>query len=184
MVKIVDSTGSSYGVEVTSENKLQTDTVTRSITQHVNEIYAEHYSLVFEGIDPAGADDYFVYLKNTGTKSIHLTKFRFKSTVVGTVELHHVTGTASYASDTDISPANRFLGSTNTPVMIAKTDTNTTGLVNANTLIRLTLSTANTDFIDDAPSHIILPPGQSAAVLWDTSTGILAGTIDMYVDQE
>lgn len=183
MAMIKDSTGQGFGVQITSENKMQVNSVSRTITQHVNEIYEKHFSLVFEGIDPVGADDYFFYFENTGTKNIHLTKFRFKSTVIGTVEFHRVTGTPIFAAGVDITPSNRFLGSTKSISAIIKTDTNTTGISVADFLLRLTVSTANIDFVDDAPSHIIVPPGQKFALLWDTSTGVLSGTIDVYEDQ-
>jgi archaellum component FlaG (FlaF/FlaG flagellin family) len=183
MTIIKDAAGTGRGLRINAENRADVESISRSISQHINEIYQKHYSLVFEAIDPVGADDYFFYFKNTGSKNIHFTKFRFKTTVVGTVEIHAVTGTPSYTADTDIVPANRYVGSSAAITAVAKTDTNTTGLTNAATLIRQTLSTANTDFVDDVPAHIIVPPGQAIACLWDTATGILAGTVDIYEDQ-
>jgi hypothetical protein len=180
---IKDGSGTGNTLHINAENQAAVDAITRTLEQHINEIFEKQFSLTFEGIDPVGADDYFFYFKNTGTKNLHFTKFRFKSTVVGTVEIHAVTGTPSYTADTDVVPANRFLGSAKTITAIAKTDTNTTGLTNSATLVRLTLSTADTDFVDDVPAHIIVPPGQAMALLWDTSTGVLAGTMDIYEDQ-
>lgn len=180
---IKDGSGTGNTLRINSENRADVESVSRSITQHINEKYEKHLSITFEAIDPVGADDYFLYIKNTGTKNLHLTKFRFKTTVIGTIELHHVTGTASFAAETAITPVNRNLGSSESLTAVTSADTNTTGLSNAGTLLRLTLSTANVDFMDEAPSHIILPPGQALACLWDTATGILAGTIDIYEDQ-
>lgn len=177
---IKDGAGTGNTLRVTSENKAQVNAVQRSLTQHINEIYEKHFSLFFEAIDPTGADDYFFYFKNTGTKNIHFTKFRFASTVIGTVEIHEVTGTATAVNA--ITPANRFIGSTNTLTATVGTNVNITGLSNAATLIHLRLDTANKDYIDDAPSHIIVPPGQAIAFLWDISTGILKGTVDVYED--
>ena len=182
MVQIVDGQTGNSAI-VTDEYRLETDTVSRSITQHINEKYEKHFSLTFEGIDPAGADDYFFYYKNTGTRNIHFTKFRFQSTVAGNVEIHHVTGTPSYAADTDVTPVNRTIGSTKTITSTIKTDTNTTGISNSGTLIKLRIDTVNKDYLDNAPSHIIVPPGQAIALLWDTSTGVLSSTIDLYEDQ-
>ena len=182
MVTLTNGVGNGNTAEITAENKLEVSSVSRSITQHINENYNKHFSLTFDAIDPVGADDYFVYINNTGTKNIHLTKFRFRSTVPGSVELHHVSGTASYAADVDISPANRYLGAANVVTLVAKTDTNTTGLTKLEDLIHIRLAVADTDYVDDAPSHIIIPPGQAFACLWDTATGILSGTIDFYED--
>ena len=85
-------------------------------------------------------------------------------------------------SDNDKNPTNRFIGSSKTITASTGTSVDFTGLTSSAALIRLTLSTANVDFVDNAPSHIIVPPGQAIACLWDTATGILAGTIDIYED--
>jgi len=178
---IKDGNGTGKTAAVNFENRLDVESVIRTVTQHINELYQKHFSLTFEAVDPTGADDHFFYFKNTGTKNIHFTKFRFKSTVVGAVEVNHVSGTAS--SVNAITPANRFIGSTNTLTATVGTNVDITGLTVENVLKRLTLSTADTDFVDESPSHIILPPGQAISFLWDTSTGVLAGTIDVYEDQ-
>jgi len=180
---IKDGTGTGKTLSITAENRARTDTVTRSLTQHINEEYEKHFSLTFDAIDPVGADDYFFYIKNTGTKTIHATKFRFRSTVAGSVELHRVTGTASFASETVITPVNRTLGSTNTVTAVTSADTNTTGISEAGIMLRMRLAVVDTDYVDEAPSHIIIPPGQAMACLWDTATGALSGTIDIYEDQ-
>jgi hypothetical protein len=178
---IKDGSGTGATAKVNAENRLDVESVTRSLTQHINELYEKHFSVTFEAIDPTGADDYFFYFKNTGTKNIHMTKFRFKSSVIGTVEIHHVTGTAS--AITAVTPANRFIGSSKTITADVGTSVDFTGLTSSAVLIRLTLDVADKDYVDDAPSHIIIPPGQAIACLWDTATGILAGTIDIYEDQ-
>ena len=48
---------------VSTEQRLRTDSVIRSLDQHINEVYEKHLSLTFDGIDPVGADDYFFYFK-------------------------------------------------------------------------------------------------------------------------
>jgi archaellum component FlaG (FlaF/FlaG flagellin family) len=178
---IKDGAGTGNTLEISGENRLKADVVTRSLVQHISEVYERHWSLFFEGVDPTGADDYFFYLKNTGTKNLHVTKTRLASTVVGTVEFHSVTGTASAVNA--ITPANRVLGSTEAPVATIGTNVDITGLTNAATLLHLRLDTANKDVVDEHPAHIILPPGQAVALMWDAATGILKGTIDIYEDQ-
>jgi hypothetical protein len=181
MTIIKDGAGTGKTARVNAENRLDVESVARSLDQHINELYEKQFSLTFEAIDPTGADDYFFYCKNTGTKNLHMSKFRFRSTVVGIVELHYVTGTAS--SGTTLAPVNRTLGSSNTMTALIETDPNFTGLTNAGTLVNLRLDTADKDYVDIAPSHIIIPPGQAIAFLWDTSTGALSGTVDIYEDQ-
>jgi hypothetical protein len=178
---IKDGSGTGRTMKINEENRADVEAISRPITQHINELYEKHFSLFFEAIDPTGADDYFFYMKNTGTKNIHITKSRFASTVAGSVEFHSVTGTAS--SVNDITPVNRSLGSSVTPTLTVGTNVDITGLTNAGTLLHLRLDTANKDVVDEHPSHIIIPPGQALALLWDAATGILKGTIDIYEDQ-
>ena len=180
---IKDGSGTGHTLKVNSENRAGTDSVSRSITQHINETHEKHFSLSFENIDPVGADDYFFYYKNTGLKNVHFTKFRFNATVVGSVEIHSVTGTAVYVGETEVVPVNRNFGSSTGVTSVINTDTDITGITNAGTAIKLRLDTVDKDFVDDAPSHIILPPGQALALLWDAATGAITGTIDIYEDQ-
>lgn len=181
MAVIKDGSGTGRQLRITAENRAAIDSVSRPISQHINEIYEKHFSISFEAVDPTGADDYFFYLKNTGTSNLHITKTRIKSTVTGTVEYHVVTGTAS--SGTAVTPLNRTIGSTTSLIITSEVDPDFTGLTNQGVLLRNTLSTVDRDFIDTHPAHIIIPPGQAVALLWDTATGVLAGTIDIYEDQ-
>lgn len=178
---IKDGSGSGKTLRVNVENRASVDSVSRTIGQHINEVYQKHFSLAFDAIDPTGADDYFIYLKNTGTKNIHVTKFRVRSTVAGSVELHRVTGTAS--SGTAISPTNLYLGNSNTPTMTAETDPNFTGLTQAGIIEYVRLDTVDKDYVEEIPEHIIIPPGQALAFLWDAATGALSGNIEIYEDQ-
>jgi hypothetical protein len=180
---IKDGAGKGNAARVNVENRLDVESVSRPIDQHINEIYEKMYSLPFDAIDPVGADDYFVYIKNTGTKNLHVESLNIRSTVAGTVEVHYVTGTASFTSGTDITPVNRTLGSSVAITATIKTDTDTTGLTNGGILEYMRLAVANTDYCLEISSHLIIPPGKAMALLWDTSTGILSGTITIYEDQ-
>ena len=180
---IKDGSGTGNTLRINEENRADVESVTRTIDQHINEIYEKTFSISLDGIDPVGADDYFYYMKNTGTKNIHIEDMMVRSTVAGSVELHHVTGTASFAAETAITPVNRYLGSANSLTAVTSADTNTTGLTNAGTLCYLRCAVANTDYHIDITSHIIIPPGQAMALLWDTGTGALTATMTVYEDQ-
>lgn len=183
MTIIKDGTGSGRHARVNVENRLDVESITRPIEQHINERYEKYFSLSFDAIDPVGADDYFVYLKNTGTKNLHITDVRIRSTIAGTVEWHGVSGTASFTSGTDITPVNRVLGSSETLTMTAKTDTDTTGLTSGGLVFYQRLDTANEDFHLRTSGHVIMPPGQAMALAWDAATGALSGVISIYEDQ-
>jgi hypothetical protein len=183
MTIIKDGSGAAYSLRVNEEFRADVESVTRPIDQHINELYKKTFSLSFDGIDPVGADDYFFYIKNTGTKNLHVEDIAIKSTVAGTVELHHVSGTPSYTASTTVTPINRYLGSSNTLTATINTDTDTTGLTNEGVICYVPCPVVNTMYALEVSSHIILPPGQALALLWDTSTGALTGTLTVYEDQ-
>jgi hypothetical protein len=178
---IKDGSGTGNTLKINSENRASTDSISRPIGQHINELYEKHFVAHFEAIDPTGADDYFFYFKNTGTKNIHITKMRFLSTVAGSVEIRHVSGTAS--SGTTLTPVNLFLGSSNSPVATIETDPDFTGLTNEGTIENIRLDTVNKDYTEEIPEHIIVPPGQAFALLWDAATGAITGGIEFYEAQ-
>ncbi len=176
---IQDGTGTGNTLKVNEENKLESNAIIRPLDQHINSVHQKMWSLPFDAIDPVGADDYFIYIENTGIENLRSTDVRLRSTVIGTVEIHRVSGTASYAADTDITPVSRFLGSAKSPTAILKTDTNTTGLANEGILFYIRLDTADKDEHLRTSSNLIIPPGQKLALLWDTSTGALSGIVSL-----
>ncbi len=183
---IKDGNGTGYTAAVTLDNRLSVDSVSVSREHHINSDHQKAFSLPFDAIDPVGADDYFFYVKNTGTLNLHITDVRLRSTVAGVVEIHVVTGTPTFTAGSDIAPVNRVLGSTNTLTATLKTDTDTTGLTSTGILFYMNVDTAvlGDDTHLKTTSHLIIPPGQALAFLWDTGTGILSGVISMHEGQE
>lgn len=180
---IKDGSGTGRTLRINSENRADVESVTRPLDQHINEVYAKVFSVAFDAIDPVGADDYFYYMKNTGTKNLHVTDIRIRSTVAGVVEVHGVTGTASFTSETAITPTNRTIGSAESLTATTSADTNVTGLTSSGVLFYVPCETANEENEFKTSSHIIIPPGQAMALLWDTSTGALSGVVSVYEDQ-
>jgi hypothetical protein len=181
MSVIKDGAGTGNTLRINEENRADVESVSRSIDQHINELYQKYFSLPFDAIDPTGADDYFFYLNNTGTKNIHVTDIRVRSTVAGVVEVRSVTGTAS--SGTTVVPVNRSIGSSESLVATIETGADITGLSNTGVIFYQSLDTANEENHLKISAHIIIPPGQAIALLWDTSTGILSGVVSAYEDQ-
>lgn len=178
-MKITDATGSNRGVKVDVENRLSVFAVSEATDRHINRIEHHVWSLPFEAIDPVGADDYFFYIKNTGSKDLSITDIRIESSVIGTVECHHVTGTPTFTAGTDVTGVNRYLGNTNAPDATIKTDTDTTGLTNAGTVFYINCDTADKLFHLRTTSNIVIPAGQQFALLWDQATGILKGIVSL-----
>ena len=178
-MRIQSGEGQGKWAGVDNENRLKTFSVSEAVDRHVNRTEKKVWSLPFEGLDPVGADDYFFYIKNTNSEDLAITDIRIESSVIGTVEVHHVTGTPAYTADTDITPVNRYLGGANNPDATIKTDTDTTGITSAGTIFYINCDTADKISHLRTTSNIIIPPGQQIALLWDTATGILKGVVSL-----
>lgn len=178
----VDGRGSSGGgineAIVDATGRLHVEADTRPIEEEINEDNARAWAIVVEDLDPTDADDYFLYIKNTGEKSLELYEIEFETTVVGSIELHHVTGTAS--GDSDPVPVNHHLGRPELPTATITQGVNITGLtISGLPLSQLALATANETVVRTWSAHWVIPKDQAVALLWDTATGILSGT--MYI---
>lgn len=183
-LSVEDGTGSGNQLRINSENQADVLAVSIPEDRHINTEHNGVWSLPFEGIDPAGADDYFVYLENTGTKNLAITDVRVSSTVIGTMEIQHVSGTPVYVGETAIAHVNRFLGSNKAFFTDANTDTDITGLTEEGILFLMELSAAGEQFHLRTSSNIVIPPGQAVSFLWDQATGVLTGVISVVELQE
>ena len=178
---IDDGAGKGFRAQVDSKNRLDVHAEDESRREAIDS--GKAWSLSFDKIDPAGSDDYFAYIKNTGSVTYVITDLRVWSTVKGTVEVHKVTGTAAHAAVVAMSVVSRNLGSAVTPNVTANADTNTTGLTNEGVLEHIFV--AADDLVEmRLRSGIVLAPGTAIALFWDTATGILQGTFTMYEHPE
>ena len=94
-MKIESGTGTPYEVQVDSENRLYVLGDTKSFDRHVNE-EGRYWTLWADAITAVGANDYFIYLKNTGTTDLVITDIRVSSTVATRLTYESVTGTPTY----------------------------------------------------------------------------------------
>jgi len=164
--------------EVTSENALKISGPVQTVDFHSTIEHQQYWTLPFEDIDPTAADDYFFYLKNTGTVLLSVPDIRLSTTVVGAVQVKWVTGTAG-GSPTDVTPVNRYLGSPNVPVATIQTDPDITGLSDAGELFRIDLGAVGTLYKMHSTGNIMIPPGQAIALVWDQATGVISGSVSL-----
>lgn len=170
---------SSKFANVNSDEQLMTDSVIRTKDNFINGETGKVWSLSFAGVDPAGADDKFLYIKNTGSEPLRFTDLRISSTVVGIVSIKKVSGVASYVSETAISPLSRRTGKSPTLQAIANTDSDITGLTEEGTWFYIPLSAVGQQTHLSTSSNVIIDSGDAVVLEWDTSTGILTGTVSV-----
>jgi hypothetical protein len=150
--------------------------------EHINQESGKVWSVPFEGLNPAGADDYVVYIKNTGDKVIHISDVRIMADTAATqVEIHAVTGTAS--GGTDVSAVSRTVESAATPTATIQTGTDITGLTTAGTIFFLQCAVVNTEYHLRTSSKIRIPKGKAVALLVETATANVTGVISI-VEEE
>jgi archaellum component FlaG (FlaF/FlaG flagellin family) len=147
----------------------------------INEKSGKVWSIPFEDLNPAGNDDYVLYIKNTGDKVLHISKVKFAASAATQVEIHRVTGTAS--GGTAITPVSRTLGSAATISGTVESGTDITGLTNAGILDIVSCKETDTDYESIEASNLRIPKGQALAVLVEVGTANLTGIITI-VEEE
>ena len=176
---IRDGSGTGRSLTITDENKALVSATTISRDSFINTNYQKVWSLPFEAVDPAGADDYFFYMTNTGAVNLRITDIRLHSTVVGVAKVMGVSGTPSYASATAVSPANRSIGSSRLPPATVNVDANITGLTSLGTIFHMVCDTAGKTLHLRTSANIIIPPGQALALQWGAATGAITGVVSV-----
>lgn len=174
---IKDGGGTGYTAAVDVENRLQTFAITQHEDKHTN-LEGLYWSL-YATVTPAGANDYFWYIENTGIFDLAITDLRVKSSVVSDIYLKVVSGTPSYVTGTDVEVTNRNLGSSQVPSLTAKYDTDITGLTDEGTLFFMSLDTTNEMFHLRTSSNVIIPQGKAVALQRQSATGEVSALISL-----
>lgn len=176
MSMLEDGRGSGRKAEVSPLFQLITQAISVPVVAF-DTILGFVWTIPFEDIDPAGADDYFLYLRNDGTPDLLVSRLTVSSTVAGRLEIHKVTGTPS--GGTDIDPVNRNLGATRLPSATTESGTDITGLTNAGIIgfTELVADTENDNNLGAEP--IVLPRNTAIALLWSETTGVLTGNLTL-----
>lgn len=176
--QIESARGTGYGLEIDAQNRALTLSVTEPEDFHINQSNGKVWSIPFEGLNPAGADDYVVYIKNTGSKNLRITDVRIMADTAATqVEINVVTGTATGGSD--ITPVARNLGSSETPTATIQSGTDIGGLTSAGTLFFLQCDTVNREYHLRTTSNIIIPKSKAVGLLVETATANVTGVISL-----
>jgi archaellum component FlaG (FlaF/FlaG flagellin family) len=163
--------GARYGLEIDSNNRAQTFSITEPEDKGVNKnggVYSTYFS-----VTPAGANDYFFYLKNTGTVDLYVTDIRISCTVASTIYYKAVTGTPSYASSSTQTTTNRNLGSSKTLTATIRDDTDITGLTDAGVIFFEECASTDTRYKLSTTSNIIIPQGSAIAFQKVAATGVV-----------
>lgn len=160
-----------FAADVDDANRLSTFAVSQDIAQLLNA-----QGLVFTGyfsVTPAGANDYFLYIKNTGTANIAIGNIAIKSTVATEITYEVVTGTPAFVGATAVTMSNTNLGSSNPLAATISYDTDITGLTSVGVLAFEQCAVADTKYISNFPAGVIIPQGKAIAFKRVAATGAI-----------
>jgi len=161
--------------EVDNENRMQVASVSEPFDKHRNK-EQKAWALYFTNT-PAGANDYFFYIKNTGTKDLDIQDIRISSSVPTQIFYNHVSGVA--VGGTDVNPTNRNLGSSVSPVATIQQGVDITGLTDLAVVFFEECDVANRMYHLRITSNIIVPQGQAVAFKRVESTGLINCVVSM-----
>ena len=176
---IIQDSSTGMTAKVDNKNRLNTFSVSQAEDKHAN-LEGDYNSIYFE-VTPAGASDKFFYLQNTGTADLAITDVRISSTVPTNILLDKVTGTPAFVTGADAAITNRNLGSSKVPSIIAKYDTDITGLVDEGVLLFQECPSADTLYHFRSSSNIIIPQGQAIALQRVAATGLITCLVSLTV---
>jgi len=177
--EILDGTGKGYTAQVDSQNRVRTYSTNETIDRHRN-VEGAVFSIHFN-VTPTGANDYFYYMKNTGTADLMVTDIRISSSVATSILYEHVSGTPSYSAENAITPTNRNLGSSGTLDATASSDVDITGLTSEGVIFFEECANVDTRYKISTSSNIIIPQGQAMAFKRVAATGALECVVSVYI---
>jgi hypothetical protein len=130
------------------------------------------WNMPFDAIDPAGADDHFLHIKNSGKLPLQIFEVEVVSTVAGFLEPFRASGVAT--TPTAVIPVP--LGeSSNGPVGTFEVGADLQ--VTAGAMLSHIYLAANTPRNIDFRAGIIIPSGGALGFNWTAGTGVLSGHV-------
>lgn len=155
-------------------NRLLTFAVSQNEDKNAN-LDGRYWSVYFQ-VTPAGANDLFFYLKNTGTKDLVITDVRISSSVVTRLFYHRVTGIAAGGADSQVT--SRKLGDSAAPSATIQHGVDITGLTPAGVLFFEEADDTGLKALKTT-SSIIIPQGQAVAFERVAATGLITALVSV-----
>jgi len=184
---IRDGVGHGFLAQVDSKNRLHGYNVVEQEAEWINRVEKEMYSGSWDGgITSTAADDVIVYLKNTSSKDLIITRIKHRCTGAnGTISFWvNMDGTPGGVLTT-LTPANRNAGSNNVADCEYYKSADITGL-SSGRKIGSVYGKADEEFeYADPCSGFIVPPNANFAIKTSSNTVTHYGGIGFYFrDQE
>jgi len=173
-------------VQVDIKGRMRTIAATQTLAQQIA-FEGNAFALNFTQT-PAGADDIFLYIKNTGLRDLAIGLFEFAATIATRITIEPVIGTALFVTNggagTEEPAVNLNLGSTNVVNASIISDTNITGISSLGIMGFEDVIPANGRHELQVNPGFIIPQGKAVALRSSVSSAITcAVTIGIVVDE-
>jgi len=175
--KIEDGTGGGHYCKVDDENRITTLAITRNEDQEINIDHNKAWSIPFKDLNPTGADDYVVYIKNTGDATLHISDIRIAASAATQIEVNAVTGTAS--GGTSVTLVSRTVGAAVVPTATIEIGTDIAGLTSAGTLFFIQCPTVDKQEHLSISSRLRIPKGKAVALLVENGSANVTGVVSL-----
>lgn len=165
-------------LEITDERRALVSSVSESLDRSQNR-KGLVWSYDFDDVNPAGANDKFIYFKNTSSDKdyIFVDFHLWSSTTAGVCKIKTVTGMPTFVTGADITPVVRNTRFSTSPSLTAKEDTDVTNLADVGVVHQLNLNPVDEQKLLRSTSGVILGPGGQLVLEWEPATGEISGTI-------
>lgn len=141
----------------------------------------ETVSYVAEGFSANNADDYVVYVGNTGTVTILITFMSFEASAATTLWLDYVSGTPVYTAPVNVPSVNKKVGDPTDPFLTYVQDSEITGLNQESPIMFERCAVANARYLLDTISTIELEPGRACAIRSSNPAAVVDMNMDVVV---
>lgn len=176
LVRQVDTNNKSL-LDWGNEGRLPVDAVAISEQEHVARTHGYAFTAPFSVAVDATNKEFFYITNDDGEDQIVITRIQVQDAGAETLLVASCTGTPG-GSPTEITPANRIIGSTNTADVTVYEGTDITGLTLTDTLAQKAVQAGvDTNLLDEP---IILAPSQAVCVSAVTGGAAVVGTCWFY----
>ena len=178
-ISIEDGTGTKATAKVcTSENRLFTQAVTLSMEASRNINFGDSYNIVFQQT-PTGANDCFMYIKNTSTDNIVIEGITVRS--AGNERIAVKLGdTGTPSGGTTATPVNLNAGSGNEAEGTFETGNDITGLSGGTVAKRIYAPTGNQSVYYNFEQDMVLPQNKVLTLYAEVGSIELDGELHFF----
>lgn len=175
---IDDGKGRGYKVSVTSENKMDVCSVTRTIDLYCNQMNGVSYSLVISQT-PTTSGSCFCYVKNNASQDMVISSIKVYAASDEVFEVK-LSDTGTPIGGTDATPVNRKAGCGNIAEVVCKVGNDVTGLSGGSVVEAIPVKGGQTATRYEWLSGLVIPKNHALTIYTITGSALVRITLSMH----